>query len=361
MNSASRLFHDMIPFRAAWLPSLALSTIAFLGGRPASATSLTTSYIGSQCQPIGSSSTSGNSWNDFYISYDDGLVANNFGNNDDPHLWVVCPINKQTSGEGISFGDEISDVEVTINNGYGDGTGIYCQVVVYSSQVPTSADDTNIEDAASLQSEYTDGLISFSDGVGGSGWWGTTSWLYAQLECELQWGEELTSYEVTENGSATGQSIFPAMSLCSTLDSDHFQENIADLDEWGPAGFAEDPGGTRGSYSCVTPQDFIQYAMIPGNTSAGGVGWEWSYNSSGNGSPASWTCSSAPTGTAFAGINSVWPESFLFPSSTFSAPSADKTTKWTTSWIDTSTTNWNYFKQCTTDGDFGIVSARTTD
>jgi hypothetical protein len=369
MRSAIGFSSTAKPFRATSLPALALSVGMFLGSRPAAAQH-TTSYTGSQCQPIGSSSVESNSWNEFYIGGDDGIVANRPDGTPDTDLWIVCPIFKTTSGPTIYSGDEISDIEVTINNDDID-PGIYCQTIVYNSHVPASVDDTNVEYEVDHQSDFEDALISWSDGIGGSGWWGagsesTNTWFYAQLECDLQWGEELVSYEVIENGSETSKYIAPAMATCATENSGHFQENITDLGEEGPAGYAEDPGSTRGWYACETPQDYVQYSLIPAIDPADG--FEWSWSSSGQGSPASWTCTgnpiSGPSGFAFRGISGVGTESSVFPGSTFdlpaSVPSGDTASKFSSTWLD-APTEYVWFRQCSTEGDFSIVSYRTSD
>jgi hypothetical protein len=365
MLSPSRSPYSVRPSRAMWLPVLAFGAIVFLGSRPASA-QVTTSYGGSSCQPAAVH------WTAFSFPMDGGIKATSTGGGG----WVICPITKYTSGVGVEWGDELADVKVTLNNN-GGSTGIYCQTVVYSSSVPSSSSsDTNVQYWGWSQTETSDTQIDWSDGIEGSGYWQDTSWYYAQLECLLQNSEEVTSYEVTENGGYTGQIISPVSAGCFTgSSSNHFQTEPADtLETWngeGPVGWAEAAGGDPVKYDCDTPLSYYQYSVIPtiNNASA----WEWAFNTSGFGSPASWTCTysggspdpiTGPAHQVFPGSSTYEPgPSAIFPSSTYVPPSADEYVEFTGEgeWLVTTSTTYVFFDQCTTDGDWGLVSYRSSD
>ncbi|HTA19180.1 MAG TPA: hypothetical protein VK989_07790, partial [Polyangia bacterium] len=175
----------------------------------------------------------------------------------DSGITVVCPIVKKTSGPGISTGDQISSVVVTINN---DDTtpGVQCDVAVFNSVISMSTTPNWLAGAGPTTSAYDATTISFSS-ISKQGWWGSSSWAYAELECHLMSGEEVVSYTVTESGTAQSTLIYPAAGACSpesgSAPMGTYQTDLDGGHVNGPAGFVEAAGSETSPffYQCYLP------------------------------------------------------------------------------------------------------------
>jgi hypothetical protein len=316
-----------------------VALLLLLAARSVFATTSTNGYIGASCMP--SEPTDAFSLTGAY-----GFVASNTEH-------VVCPIVKTTSGPSVASGDSIASVSITINN-HGHSPGISCQVVTYSSLVPATTTPpppftANVTENTGISSGSM-GTIMFSS-FSTSAWWQTNTWNYAQLECLLQNGEELTSYSVTENGTDTGDHLYPALALCTPDSGSDPRGQYRNEQEDGTGiqtGFVLADGGETSNffYSCYLPGATAQFSMLPcDNTSAS---WDWSFSDTG------------PWGTPYAesgsGQSNAYP-SYNFPSTTLPA------TGFTVApygFLDTSSEGGISFQQNSTTGDMGIVSIRTT-
>jgi hypothetical protein len=290
-------------------------------------------------------------WNKFTFAVDGfQATANN--------VEIVCPIWKTTSGPGVTTGDNITSVSVTINN-HSHSPGIQCQVTVYNSQIPSSG--TNYVTKAGPTTSATGATtISFTSGITSVvGWWGTNTWDYAQLECILQNGESLTDYTVNENGTDNHNYIYPFEALCwpdtSTGTNTHitYYSSLAN-GTTGALGMGEAPGSETDPlfFECYIPGATMQFSLGPTiNTS---TGWVWSYDESGP-----WGITHKEAGS---GQSSEWP-SLNFPGSVTDVSSGLKSNPLCTGngcFLDTSTEGFIYFQQTDTDGDMAFLTARVT-
>jgi hypothetical protein len=239
------------------------------------------------------------------------------------------------------------DINITVDN-HGVSPGMTCQVALYSSQVPASG--SNVVDLLGPTLTYTTWPYYDFGGFSSTGWWKASSWLYAQLECDLAPGQELVSYQTEESGSYTNDRIYPASANCSTM-SGYPQGNWYAaqpfLPNTFPAGFVEAPGGQQFFYSCILPADWTQFSMGPCNNTS--RTWDWSFSSSGP-----WT---TQVGSNQA---SAWP-SYNFPSTTLPASGHTNTAG---TFLNTGASYNIYFQlnesMGTYDGDMSILSYRDT-
>jgi hypothetical protein len=288
----SELRASMSPLCLAVLLTVAVT----LAPRQASA-QVYTSYFGDECQPADRNGS-------FSVGSDGGIIAGT------GQLQIVCPITKHTSGAGITSGDSMDEIEINVDN-HGVSPGLTCQVTLYSSHVDSSG-ATNVLKIAGPVLTYTTWGNYYMGNFSDVGWWGASSWKYAQLECSLSPGQELLTYQTSESGSATGQHIYsPSKNYCwpmSGTSQGNFSVGPPSLPTSSPAGYFFAPGGSPWYYQCYQPTYWTQFSMEPCIRKV--QSWDWSYSSSGP-----WGPSHAEPGS---GQDSTWP-TFNFPSTTLPA------------------------------------------
>jgi hypothetical protein len=287
----SKLRASMSPLCLAVLLTVAVT----LAPRQASA-QVYSSYFGEECQAQSSSGS-------FSYGSDGGIIAG-------ANVNIVCPIVKYTSGSGITSGDDLYDIEIDVDN-HGVSPGLTCQVTLYSSHVGSSG-ATNVLKIAGPVLTYTTWGNYYMGNFSDVGWWGASSWKYAQLECSLSAGQELLDYQTSESGSATGQRIHPPSDqYCSPMpgtSQGNFALGPSSLPTTSPAGYVFEPGGSPWYYRCYMPGYWTQFSMQPCISAV--HSWDWSYYSSGP-----WGPSYAEPGS---GQNSTWPAD-NFPSTALPA------------------------------------------
>jgi hypothetical protein len=278
-----------------WLGALLVVAVTLAPGRASA--QVYTSYLGDECVPTYRGQA-------YSIGSDYGIIA------EEDSISIVCPITKHTSGRNISSGDMMYDVNITVDD-HGHSPGLTCQVTLYTSQVPSGASPTNVVNVLGPYLTYpTWDSYDFGE-IPEVGWWGSSSWLYAQLECTLKNGEELVAYQTSEAGSATGEHIYSPTQNCTPVSGTE-QGNIstgpASLPGTQPGGMIESPGGQSFFYQCYQPNYWAEFSMGPCISTV--QSWDWSYSSSGP-----WGSAHAEPGS---GQNNAWP-SFNFPSTTLPA------------------------------------------
>jgi hypothetical protein len=160
--------------------------------------------------------------------------------------WVVCPIFKTTSADGLS-NDSISSVKVHFTQNA--SASARCRLTDYLSRLGSNGSNW----VASNASTKSGTNFTISLATGSSNYWnangkaGTDGWMYAELFCEIGPGADLKSYDVIENGTTqTGKSIVSSAWCQANPDLFDYFPNTTSGTQGGPLGYLEGIGDADG-------------------------------------------------------------------------------------------------------------------
>jgi hypothetical protein len=167
--------------------------------------------------------------------------TNSITNNTGGTVTLVCPIDKQTSGPGIS-NDAISLVQIPLSDP--NNAGVNCGFQVFQSLYANLDTSSNFIDSH-WQNSVGTGTMSISDDTGvPNGYWnlgdgtGNTVWMYADLSCILPNGTGISGkYTITENGSSQPTQIFSSSKCTADSLDDHDWEYNSTESFSAPGGF----------------------------------------------------------------------------------------------------------------------------
>jgi hypothetical protein len=155
-----------------------------------------------------------------------GGFAHNTSNN--TALDITCPIVKTTSNWGITSGDQITAVSITVSGGA--STTVNCTVKVWDVSPATGgglpsqqkADQSTPFSNYSNPSHVTQSL-SVTNVSTAAGYFSRSAyhpeWFYAEMMCTLSAGTTLETYHVTEAGTAQSDAAIYPSSICRPLTS----------------------------------------------------------------------------------------------------------------------------------------------
>jgi hypothetical protein len=162
---------------------------------------------------------------------------------------IVCPIDKTTSGPGVS-NDAMQGVDLF------KMTGVVlpdsCTLRIYWSTtesfgdnlVATRTGNRGIPGAAQLNI----GPVSWSEF-----WWDGVSWFYPEMTCSLQANQGILTYTVKEAGTKQTARIF-SPNACRAV-----PPTATGQSGWG---FIESPGGSGMFYKCPIVGTTAQFALL---------------------------------------------------------------------------------------------------
>jgi hypothetical protein len=260
--------------------------------------------------------------------------------------YVVCAVNKYTSGPYISSGDAIKTIQMNIHNG--GATPVSCKLRVYWNALQGS--QNNLWETFSPSTQTSSSITIQANAVEGY-WWDRAYWLFPVLECTLHKDDWIGSYTVTEAGTFQASHIM-SISRCTQLGTKQF--NYYPSLAANPGGYYENPGGGSSDfkYSCPTGGTSAQFALTP-SINPSGFGWSPFIDG-----PFPAGAGSYQVGLEFytilLGGNNLYPWLTLPPSQAVWNGVNDN-------WVNTGMT-WNYFfKDLNTEGhgDMKMVSYRT--
>jgi hypothetical protein len=209
---------------------------------------------------------------------------------------VVCPIIKKTSGPGI-FNDSLNAVQVSGFSRPSHSSSVQCWLTEYHQRVnpwnPPPSGTNAFSQSENTGSGSTGASFNFSLGVSGiygywDGYWGSDSYLYAEITCHLNQFSGLTGYQVDENGSdQTGYRIVSAAN-CTPTANFHSVLGVPPTSSdgvWG--GYLEQDDGTGWTATCPMPPGAGAYVQISVGPAIGDnwlgcrrtddLWWKWAY------------------------------------------------------------------------------------